>query len=1216
MSCSGKDKFRYFYTGNQVGCLNETGLFNFVSGGPAGSGLSAGTLVKKLFKDGFERALWLSADASLTQELLNAAFPFIELQWIAEIKLTSDTTFKVSNKNIYVTDEDGAPRFYEARVERAPTVKITNGEWLNPNFEIGDLSISLNNRDGFFNKYLPQGEEYTQWIGTEVSIYIGFGEERSNYFEVFKGFVPDRKSIETDLETLTLSVYSLFDNDQKPIPTLIYDRVNTPDVNSEDLGKPLPIVYGDWTEEVNQYGDVSGICINAEEDRPDFSIWNISENALMEIGDVYLHRGKRNENDQNPIKLIDNEIFKEPSKGRILIPLGENVLEEPYPLLEGASPSGDTGSKATLKVQDLSYKSKKVGLIENNISIQYLDGTGVGVDRPGKEIVTTAVVGTEKIIIVEISTTNNPNPNDVLWESNASSIRNAILSDGTASTWVDIELSEVGDEVQDVEPKTFLTGGTNATVAPGVITAESASQDFLALGIQEGDIVIKEGAVAPFPTVVSVTAAQIEVSDGVFSEDDKYSVVTNKYAFRKGDKISIKCKGKDLSVMGITRISDTGVLNIDPNLLSVGLRNDYWITDNIAKKVYNFSFDGEVIKEYNYSDISNEITNVSGMAIQTDNTLWLFDKSISKIYRFSVEDDSLGLSFSTLTVGGLNQLLPNGGPLTIDDGNIITLHDQDSGNFYRIDPFAAVAGLIGTYNRSDFAPLALDIVDIASDVNLDHTIVLDRETGKVYRVDKENGALISDSIIDLNTEVSSNFTQPRGVGYYIDGTIFLMNKQDLSIYNYNEFDGVSDNPGFIARDILQAYVGKTTFDFDLRWNETARLSLGEYKARVVINQETETLTFINKFLQAFNTNLYLNFQKYSIFHLSFDNFASDGLKINEGDIKLGSFKPKKEFNQYFNTANADYKVRPFTGDKILSDNYVSPSGVQLATKEVKKTLDLFPLYRRDDLDQILPLFVRLAAAEPEFVELTVGFRFLFAQLNSFYNINFKDIFKKDGEASGRRFDNIPSFVRNLSINLNDMSIGMKLWSLGTTQFGDFTPIGDVGGGQDDQIVLTNLGTVGYVAPVGTITASTINSVTLEDVDFVDAENRQELSVGRAWDTSYKVGLYDGATHELVEELEIQTVSGQIITFNSDISATVLNSVKNSAGFFNGGHYLKYLNFNSLKQVQTSLYGNFTKPIDGYPTTATQELEEQRGGSHSFDDGRVPYVLHPKDFTPS
>jgi hypothetical protein len=1088
MSCgSNLGKYRWFYTGNEVGYLNHVGLYNFVAGGPAGSGISAGTLVKKFFPGEISRDLWEYQSAKLNQELLNAAYPFINLDWIADIQISDAVTFRVSDKNLYVEDINKIPYFYEARVSKAPSINVTSGEWLAPTFEIGDLKLEINNRDGFFNDYLPQGKNYLQWTGSKVSIKIGFGEDYSNYYEVFSGKVASKQGVTSTATTIILKIYDRAADDEIPIPASVFDRTNYPDTDTGNIGKVIPIIYGDWTEEVSAYGEIPAICSNAQDASADIYVWNISENALREIGDVYLHRGNNVPDKDGPIKFIDAAINKIPENGKIEIPINIPSLSTNYAIVDRV----------------------RAGL-----------GSGV---------------------------------------------------------------------------KTII--------------AESASTNYDTIGVQIGDAVLIDGDPNQY-IIDSVSAGIITTTAGTFNQGDNYRIITDKYKFKKGDKISLFCKGKDLAVMSTTRISDSGIIGMNPRGLSVALDNSYWTIDNDAQKLYNITFANRIQKTINFADIDPSIAFISSVAVQYDGTLWILEKNQSTVYRYLVSDDILGLSFTTLS-SEIGLVLGNPSAITIDEGNVLTIVDNDTGTFYRVNPFSPTLALLGTFTKSAFEPLATDIVDLAFDVNIQNLIVLDRTTGKYFRIDPIIGTLIS----SLNVlSIAANFNYPIGISYYLDGTIFILNKSDLSIYNYNEFPGCSDNIGFICRNILQSYAGKTSFDFDLLWNETSRISLNEYKARTYIGEKVNAINYIFKLLSSFNANAYIKMQKYALFQINFDNFKTTGDLIREGDIKDNTFNPSKEYNQYFNTATATYKPYPFSGSDTGSDIYVSPSGVKLAGREIAKKLEMPAVYRRVDLDKLIPLFVRLASAEPEFVNLTAGFRMMFTQLNTFYNINYTNI--EFAKVSGRRFNMVPSFVRSYQMNLETMQIGMKLWSLGTTQFGDYAPEGILGGGQYDDIILTNLGTVGYISPSGQILSSSPTTLVLADVNGIDAQSRTNPNVGKAWSPGFVIGIYDGATQELVELCTIDSVLADTITVVNNIVTTIIPTVYNSSGLIVGGHFLKYATYENTVQAQKVKFGYFTKPIDGYPTTTSKETDELRAGLHKFDDQRLSYIYHPFDYIPA
>ena len=1090
MTCVTSGKFRYFYTGNQVGDYNFCGDFNFCAGGLPGLGISSGVTVPLFFASAPTRFPWKTGQYELTQELLEGSFPFIDLQWICDIHISDTEILRVSNRNIYVEDADGSPRFYEARASKAPKINITSGEWLSPGFEIGDMKVELNNRDGHFNQYLAHGTNYVQWHGNKVQVKIGFGEKLSNYHTYFEGFITVKKGLETTDKTIVIHAYDRFDRDELPIPPTSFDQTNYPNVEKNFKGKAVPLLYGDWSVDVNDYGEIPAVCANALDDLATYYVFQIAQNSLREIGDIYLHRGKRKEGDEGPIKLISGAVTKEPEKGRFYIDISIPSLTEAYPTL----------------------KDKRAG-------------TGSGLN---------------------------------------------------------------------------------------LIISETAELDFVAEGVKVGDTVLKTGS-SIVSLVLGVLPGQLSLSGGItWAKEDQYTVLTDEYSYRKGDKMSVFCKGKDITTMSKARLSDI-VSGIVPTGVSVTLRNSAWVVDNDIQKIYELSFEGTLIRSFDFSDIDASITEINGISEAFDNTLWLFDKPTSTIYRFLLKGEVVGLSFQTAFTDGLLAALTDGRGLTVNEGNELTLVDNFTGDFYVINPFIGTGPAVtSTFNITAFDSLAVDITDLSADVNANNLVVVDRQTNKMYRIHPTTGALVSE--ITLDPTVEDDFSFPMGVSSFQDGTVFILNRTNNTVYNFNEFTDANENAGWIARDLLQSYAGRTSLDFDLEWNQTCRDDLSSFYSRAYINKKDNVVKYLVKFLQQTNSLLYSRFQKYSLYHITFDNFTTEGKTMREGDMILGTFKPSKEHNQYFNSAQSEYKLAPFSKTETQSDIYISPLGIQLSGREVNRTLEMDTLYRREDVDQLVPLMVRLAAAEPEFISVSVGMKFLFSQITDFYNINYYDInCETQVIQSGRRFDYIPSFIRKMVVDLDKLRIDLKLWSLGTTQFGNFVPTGTVAGGQYDDIILTNLGTPGYITPFGTITASGVNSLTLEDVGGEDAETRTHVTTGLAWLSGYKVALVDGSDHSKVEVLTIQSVLGQVVTFVEDIVASVTITSKNSAGFTDSGHYLRYANYDEVINDQTTRYGYYGKPDEGYPQSTTEEIEEQRANKHNFDNDRLPYLLHPKDF---
>lgn len=1089
-TCGLGGSTRWFYTGNQVGWLNFTGDYNFVAGGPPGSGISAGTLVSVFFPPPVSREPWNYPDAKLSQELLDNCYPFIELNWIADITL-GDKVFRVSDKNVYVQDRFGAPRFYEARVQRGPKMTVTTGEWLNPNFEIGDMNFTINNRDGYFNEFLANGENYKQWIYAKCEIRLGFGEKYENYYTIFTGYVAPKQGVSATDTDITIKAYDRFDKDEVPLPPLFFNEINYPDLQHGVNGKGVPLIYGDWETDVDTFGDIPAFCLNAKESDPAYYIFKVSANSLTSLQQVWLHRGNRNSDHvDGPIRFDMNQLIVFLDRGEFWIPTQIPVLLEAVTVMDRTQA-----------------------------------GSGSGV---------------------------------------------------------------------------------------GIVTSDKPDENFITKGVKPGDQIIKTKT-SETATILSVASNQLILVGGAvtFAQGDEYGIRTTNFTFRKGDKFSLTCKGKNIQRISKNRLADAGLTAAEPIGLSVGLDGTWWFADDSTQKIYKMSFYDEVLFTLDYSDVDASITSITGVTIQTDNTLWMYDPVNSKFWRFNLEQMATGLNFRTIDVPGMPASLGDGRGLTIDTGNLLYIVDNVSGTFYVINPFTPFhPTLVASWNRSAFDAAAIEILDLSADVNQLNLLVVDRATQKYYRINNTTGALISQGNL---SEVSDTATWVVGVSTAQDGTVFFLNRADLTLYNFNEDPDSMHNPGFIARDIIQSQTGKVMTDFDLSWNETSRLSLNQYRARLFVQDKFNAVSLCNKLLQQFNAGLYIRFNRYALFHINFPNFRTDGKPIREGDIKENSFNAAKEYNQYFNSAFSEYSKSPFSGKSVTSDTYVSPSGVAAAGREISRKFSMEYVYRRADVDKLMPLFVRLAAAEPEFISMDLTWRRIFTQPFDFYNINFfEPIDCTTGKPKGgRRYENIPCFVRQCEYDLDMMTVKVKVWSLGTTAFGDFIPKGGLlAGGEDDKIVLTNLGTVGYIAPVGTITASGPQSVTLADVAGQDAQSRQEAVVGLAWQPGFRVALVDAATETVVEEATIDTVVGQTVNFTQPLTNAVLNSVVNAAGFITGGYYLKYAPYSSTPVEQRLNYAFFSPPIIGYPTSGAVEIDEQRSGLHSFPDARPPYVLFP------
>ena len=217
------------------------------------------------------------------------------LEMVCEIG-TPSVTIYASDLNKYVGSQ-----FYEALLE-FPVISRTIGEWLQPSLKFSDVVLKLSNVDGRFNSVLPGGISFNSWIGRPVEVFLGLREVSSTYQKLFSGSVHQQGGFSRDTFTVSVVARDDFDQINIPFPSTVLSDASYPDIESANANITVPLIYGDWTvnveagsasvpayctngENVNVNGD-TGFTVNAH--------FVISENANREFdtSEVYLVRGE------------------------------------------------------------------------------------------------------------------------------------------------------------------------------------------------------------------------------------------------------------------------------------------------------------------------------------------------------------------------------------------------------------------------------------------------------------------------------------------------------------------------------------------------------------------------------------------------------------------------------------------------------------------------------------------------------------------------------------------------------------------------------------------------------------------------------------------------------------------------------------------------------------------------------------------------------------
>ena len=203
---------------------------------------------------------------TLDQVLLDFCANNLEnkLEMICMIQ-TPDGVIYASDRNKYVDDV-----FYEALLN-FPVISRTIGDWLSPELQFSTLTVELSNADGRFNKYLPGGADFDSWLGKIVVVRVGVAENAATYTTIFSGFITDIGGFKRGVKSITVIARDKFDAINQNFPRTVFAKTTYPKIADGNIGKYLPIIYGNWTTDLDpDPAVIPTFCTNGSDPLVDF----------------------------------------------------------------------------------------------------------------------------------------------------------------------------------------------------------------------------------------------------------------------------------------------------------------------------------------------------------------------------------------------------------------------------------------------------------------------------------------------------------------------------------------------------------------------------------------------------------------------------------------------------------------------------------------------------------------------------------------------------------------------------------------------------------------------------------------------------------------------------------------------------------------------------------------------------------------------------------
>ncbi|MEY2859119.1 MAG: hypothetical protein RLZZ74_3432 [Cyanobacteriota bacterium] len=197
----------------------------------------------------------------LDQALLDFCHDNLEckIEMVCEIESPTGTIY-ASDRNKYV---DGT--FYEALLV-FPTIGRTVGEWLSNDLQFSTLTLELSNVDGRFNNILQSGNNYGGWVNKQVVVKVGLAEKAGTYTTIFKGTITPVGGFQRSINSIIIVARDNYDRINAKFPNTAITYDSFPKCEQKNLGKIIPLIYGDWTVELEPfYAAIPAYCTNGSD---------------------------------------------------------------------------------------------------------------------------------------------------------------------------------------------------------------------------------------------------------------------------------------------------------------------------------------------------------------------------------------------------------------------------------------------------------------------------------------------------------------------------------------------------------------------------------------------------------------------------------------------------------------------------------------------------------------------------------------------------------------------------------------------------------------------------------------------------------------------------------------------------------------------------------------------------------------------------------------
>ena len=194
------------------------------------------------------------------------------------------TTLRYADEDLSVQETNTVGNFYSGRLPGSGTLIRDLGTFLEPHEAIQNFDVQVDNSDGEMAQLIRVDK--LKFANRKVRMWLGEGTKKSDYSEVFTGFVAHPNGISWDEDWASFTVIDQRVRHRRTLPANRFLVANYVNLEPKAVNQPIPIVYGDWGLSAGSgNGSISipAICTNMLASQKMFKVCNHGLKSITRV---------------------------------------------------------------------------------------------------------------------------------------------------------------------------------------------------------------------------------------------------------------------------------------------------------------------------------------------------------------------------------------------------------------------------------------------------------------------------------------------------------------------------------------------------------------------------------------------------------------------------------------------------------------------------------------------------------------------------------------------------------------------------------------------------------------------------------------------------------------------------------------------------------------------------------------------------------------------